>query len=157
MGRTYKRRPGSRNYKNYSDVNLEEALTKIATGALTIRAASKQYKISYGTLYNKFKGLHKRKPGGQTVLTNLEEKCIIREVVKCGDWDFPINMLALHMFIKHYLDGKGRVCRSLKNNLPGKDLVYSMLKRHKSEASQRFCANIRGIRACLSHATRPII
>lgn len=91
MGRTYKRKPGSRNYKNYSDVNLEEALTKVATGKLSIRAASNQYNISFGTLYNKFKGLHTKKPGGQTVLSELEEKCIIREIVKCGDWGFPIS------------------------------------------------------------------
>lgn len=153
MGRTYKRKPGSRNYKNYSDVNLEEALTEVATGKLSIRAASNQYNISFGTLYNKFKGLHTKKPGGQTVLSELEEKCIIREIVKCGDWGFPISMLDLRMFIKHYLDTKGRTCTSLKNNLPGKDLVYSMLKRHKSEASQRLCANIKRTRACLSHAT----
>ncbi|KAJ4449942.1 hypothetical protein ANN_01349, partial [Periplaneta americana] len=157
MGKTYKRKPGSRNYKNYSDVNLEEALTKVATGKLSIRAASNQYNISFGTLYNKFKGLHTKKPGGQTVLSELEEKCIIREIVKCGDWGFPISMLDLRMFIKHYLDTKGRTCTSLKNNLPGKDLVYSMLKRHKSEASQRLCANIKRTRACLSHQQYAII
>lgn len=65
--------------KNYTDEVLEEALTKIGDGDLTIRGASRQYKISFGTLYNKYKGKHIRKPGGQPVFSTQEENVLMDE------------------------------------------------------------------------------
>lgn len=58
MVRTPKRKLGSRPYKNYNNDKMEEALTKIVNCELSILGASKLYKISYGTLYNKYNGKH---------------------------------------------------------------------------------------------------
>lgn len=123
MGRSYEKKMGGRSYKNYSEESLEEALSKIADGQISIRAASKQYKISFGTLYNKFKGLHTKKPGGQTVLTDIEEKCIINEVVKCGDWEHHVvpNNVALMVPAMRELNTVGSI---LKHLLIGSNLHF---------------------------------
>lgn len=150
MVRLYKKTLGTRAYRNYTDETLEEALLKIADGVCTIREASRQYKISFGTLYNRYKGRHCRKPGGQPILTEQEENIIIEAVVKCGDWGFPLNIQDIRFFIKNYLDSQGKIVAKLNNNLPGKDMVYLMLKRNKSLASQRLSSNIKRARAGLS-------
>lgn len=125
MVRTYKKKVGARSYKNYSEETLEEILTKIASGALSIRAASQQYKISLGTLYNTFKGKHIKKPGGQTVFSKMEEQCIINAVVKCGDWEIFLSSMNVQMFIKHYLDSQGHNVAAFNDNLTGKDLQFA--------------------------------
>lgn len=58
MVRQYKKTLGTRPYANFSSEVLEEALTKIAENRLSIREASRQYNISFGTLYNRFHGKH---------------------------------------------------------------------------------------------------
>jgi hypothetical protein len=68
VARKYRKKIGGRSYKNYSDDILEEALNKIANGEISILAASKAYKISYGTLHNKFNGKHVKKCGHPTIL-----------------------------------------------------------------------------------------
>lgn len=150
MVRNYKKPLGTRPYSNFSPESLEKALTKIAENQLSIREASRQYNISFGTLYNRFHGKHSRNYGGQTALSCQEEKVIIESVVKCGDWGFPLNIQDVRFFIKNYLDSRGKTVTKFKNNLPGKDMVYSLLKRHKSAAAQRLSANIKRARACLS-------
>jgi len=60
--RTPKGKLGSRLYKNYANETLNEALTKIANGDMSILAASKMYNISYGTLHNKYNGKQINRP-----------------------------------------------------------------------------------------------
>ena len=62
------KKPGSRPYKNYSPAMIQEAISKIKSGSLSILQASKTYKISFGTLRNKVKGLHTKTVDGQTAL-----------------------------------------------------------------------------------------
>lgn len=50
MVRTYKRKIGSRSYRNYSDEKLKEAIKLIANGELKFWDATTIYKISIGTL-----------------------------------------------------------------------------------------------------------
>lgn len=52
MVRNYKKPPGSREYRNYKQEALEEALEKITDGEMSINGASLHYKIPFGTLYN---------------------------------------------------------------------------------------------------------
>ncbi|CAH1364083.1 unnamed protein product, partial [Tenebrio molitor] len=58
MVRTYRKKPGTRNYRNYTETQLEEAVQRIADGQLTMRAAVREYDIPFGTLNNKFHGKH---------------------------------------------------------------------------------------------------
>ncbi|KAF2896302.1 hypothetical protein ILUMI_09865 [Ignelater luminosus] len=76
MVRTYKRKLGTRNYKNYTEAQLKEALQKIASGLLSMRTAVSEYNILFGTLNNKFYDRHTRTAGGQPALSTA---------VKCAD------------------------------------------------------------------------
>ncbi|KAJ2937286.1 hypothetical protein O0L34_g19527 [Tuta absoluta] len=130
MVRTYKKMPGTRNYRNYSDETLEEALQKITNDELSINAASIQYHIPFGTLYNKFKGQYGKSPGGQPVFSHTEEISILRAASTCADWGFPLTLLDLRFYAKYYLDKQGKVVERFKNNLPGVEWAVSVLKRH---------------------------
>lgn len=147
MVRTYKKTPGTRAYKNYTEEDLEEALQKITDGELSIHAASIQYRIPFGTLYNRYKGLHTRTVGGQTVFTHAEEKALLRAAATCADWGFPLTALDLRMIAKAYLDKQGKNVSKFSNNLPGHDWALSVLKRHKDDFSQRVASNIKKARA----------
>lgn len=149
MVRNYKRIAGTREYKNYTQETLEEALEKITDGDMSINAASLKYKIPFGTLYNKFKGMHGSTPGGQPVFTHAEEVAILRTAATCADWGFPLTTFDLRMFAKSYLDQKGRNVNKFRNNLPGIDWALSVLKRHKNGYGQRLATNIKRARAAV--------
>lgn len=153
MVRTYKKTAGSRNYKNYTEETLEEAIEKITNNELSINAASLQYKIPFGTLYNKYKGLHGRTPGAQPVFTHNEEIAILRAAATCGDWGFPLTLLDLRMFAKAYLDKQGKTIERFTNNLPGVEWAISVLKRHKNGYGQRLSTNIKRSRATVGRGS----
>ena len=153
MVRNYKKKLGTRNYKNYTDAQLNEALQKIADAQLSMRAAALEYKIPFGTLHNKFHGIHIRNAGGQPVFSTEEEVSLINAAVKCADWGFPLNLLDLRMLAKAYLDKCGRVVPKFQNNIPGKDWALSLLKRHETKVTQRLASNINKSRAEVSRQT----
>nr|CAI5824805.1 unnamed protein product [Callosobruchus analis] len=63
--------PGSRNYKNYTAINLKP---------------SEEHGVLFGTLYNKYHGRSITKPGAQTVFCEKEEECILKSVANCAEW-----------------------------------------------------------------------
>lgn len=154
MPRVYKRALGSRQYKNYTIEALENALQEVVNGRMGIRQASREFKVPYGTLNNKYHGRHGLQHGGQTVFSRAEENAFVNAIAKSSDWGFPLNKKDLQIFVKSYLDRKDVVERRFVNNLPGDDWVDSFLKRHKDALSQRWAANIKRARAAL---TRDVI
>lgn len=52
MVRTQNKKSGSRAYKYYDENKINEALTKMAIGEISILVASKLYEILYRTLHN---------------------------------------------------------------------------------------------------------
>ncbi|KAK4874638.1 hypothetical protein RN001_013998 [Aquatica leii] len=74
MPRTHKRKLAAKYYRNHNDDKNEQALTAVAKGKLSIKQASKKFKIAYGTLSNKFHGRHCLKPGGKPVFSTEEKK-----------------------------------------------------------------------------------
>lgn len=114
MGRTYKRKLGARKYKDYNPDLIEAALGRIVNDGWSIRQTSAEYKIHFGTLRNKFNGLHIRKSGGQTEFSMEEERAFIKAVSLCGDWGFPLNMLDVRYLAKSYLESQGRICKKIQ-------------------------------------------
>lgn len=153
MPRAHKRLLGSRPYMDYSSEKLEQAVEAVVEGTLSIREASKRFKIPFGTVYNKYKGKYGRKPGRPTVFTEQEELAILQSAAKCSDWGFPLNLMDVRMMAKYYLDRKGRTVNMFKNNIPGVDWTYSLLKRHKDSFEQRLATNIKRARAEVSRET----
>ncbi|KAJ8928924.1 hypothetical protein NQ314_018445 [Rhamnusium bicolor] len=118
MGR-YKKTLGSRNYCNYINVRLEEAIRNIREGRMSQRHASERYKLPRSTLQNKLKNVHTNLPGGPTVLTVDEERKLKFHIIAAPDFGFPIIALDLRKIVKTYLDHKGVIIRKFTDNLPG--------------------------------------
>lgn len=74
MVRRYKRMADNRTYRNYSETTMDSALLEVLEGRLSVLAASRKYKIPYGSLYNKYHGRHIRSVGHQTALSAVEER-----------------------------------------------------------------------------------
>lgn len=153
MPRQYKRKLGARRYADYDPATLEEALQKVAEDGWSLRRASVEFQIPFGTLRNKFNGLRNRKTGGQKVFSENEEKAFISHASLCGEWGFPLTILDIRNLAKNYLDSKGRTITRFKENMPGKDWVYGLLERHKNEISQKLATNIKKCRANVSRET----
>ncbi|KAJ8952095.1 hypothetical protein NQ314_007609 [Rhamnusium bicolor] len=82
-----------------------------------------------------------RKPKKRPALLNV--------AAKCTNWGFPLTTPKVRMFAKTYLDKQGRTAVQFKN-VPGKNWVYSLLKRHKTIVAQRISSNINKTRATVS-------
>ncbi|KAG5885860.1 hypothetical protein JTB14_035880 [Gonioctena quinquepunctata] len=112
-----------------------------------------QFSILFGTLYNRFEGIHGNNPGRPTIFTHDEELAILKSAAKCADCGFPSLLLDMRMMAKYYLDRKGRTGHLFKNNLTGIDWTYSLLQRHKKSYGQRISTNIKRARASVSRET----
>ena len=99
MGRIYKRQLGTRRYGNFSQEQIESAVSDVANGVRSLRDAARTYGVSYGTLHNRFHGRRTKKSGGQTVLSVIEEQSILKNILKCADWGFPLTQQDLKMFV----------------------------------------------------------
>ncbi|XP_046684451.1 MFS-type transporter clz9-like [Homalodisca vitripennis] len=96
------------------------------------------------------KGSEMKKKGGQTVLSEEEEKIIVDRLKTVGEWGYPIDSITLRLLVKEYLDRRGKTVIKFKDNLPGKDFVYSFLQRYKAQLSFRMCQNIKRSRAAVT-------
>ncbi|CAH1959591.1 unnamed protein product [Acanthoscelides obtectus] len=153
MVRTYIRKLGARRYKDYSSDVVEQALAKVTEEGWSLRRASREYKIPFGTLNNKYHGRHHRINGGQTVFSKSEEKAFLFAASICAEWGFPLDTTDLRYFAKNYLDSQGRNVAVFRNNLPGNDWVYSMLQRYSNDIVKKVAANIKRSRASVTRQT----
>lgn len=110
---------------------------------ISLRKAAAHYGIPKDTINRRAKGIIPKKIGGQTLLTNLEEKTLVEGIVKASEWGFPFTKYELQLLCKGYFDQQGRVISRLKNNMPGYDWASSFLKRHDRELSIRLAENIK--------------
>lgn len=102
MPRTYRRKLGARQYRNYSEEVLSQAIVDVLNGKLSVRQAATQYKIPRKTLGNKIAQKHNKKPGGQTVFSVPEEKVILQHILTCADWGMPLDSLDIRLIVKDY-------------------------------------------------------
>lgn len=147
MVRTHKKQLGTRPYKNYTPEKLEEALLSIKQGRISLRKASKKYKIPQGTLSHKINFKHVQHPGHPLVFSKEEEDAFISHLEIVSKWGFPLNLTDLRLIAKCYLDKRGRKERRFNNNLPSTDWARNFLNRHTDKLRQRLCQNIKRSRA----------
>lgn len=141
-------------YKNHEPEKIKAAINYILTEGRSLRDAAKKYDIHYSVLYRHLKkGENMKKRGGQTVLSEDEEKLFVKRLQICGDWGYPIDPLTLRLLVKDYLDRQGKTVRKFKDKLPGRDFVYQFLKRHSNSLSARMCQNIKRSRAAITPET----
>lgn len=130
---------------------LKLAVKDINNG-LSYRKCSKKYNIPTTVLHRHVhKGDKVKKKGGQTVLSEEEEKILVDRLQVCAEWGYPLDSLTLRLIVKDFLERQGKTVPKFKDNTPGRDFVYSFLDRHKEALSARMCQNIKRARAAVSH------
>lgn len=107
----------------------------IQNGA-SIRNTASQSGIPRGTLQNR---LHKRnnkpKRGPPTVLTEDEEKSIVKWILSNHRKGFPRRRLDLRSIVKNFMDASPRP-NPFTNNLPGEKWLKQFFKRHPEITSR---------------------
>lgn len=152
MVRLYKRKLGSRCYKNYTEETLSVALSDIRSKKLSLREASEKYKIHKNTLWLKTKGRHEKNVGRQKVFSETEEEKFVNHAIAMSIYGFPITSFDLRCIVKSYLDRCGRKVACFRNNFPGPDWAKSFMKRHDQILTQRIAKNISHSRAATDEA-----
>ncbi|XP_039755804.1 uncharacterized protein LOC120630605 [Pararge aegeria] len=152
MPRVYKPDPRGKRHKKYDENIINEAVAAYANSNFSLKAIAEKYDIDKSVLYRHSVKTMK-KQGGQTILTEETEECMIKYINICAEWGCPLDALDLRYIVKAYLDQVGRTVLKFKHNLPGPDFVASFLKRHKNQISQRYSQNIKKKRAEVSPDT----
>ena len=149
MPRNYVARgAGVRKYAStYTKAALENAISSVATGSLSLREAGKQFATPLGTLHNKLHKRHGRSFGGQTVLTQDEKSRLVSLLQTLSVWRCPIDQYELRMLVKSMLGKSGRTVHKFRNNLPGGDWASTFLCRHKEQLRNRLTQNTKLARA----------
>lgn len=147
MVRVYKRRPGSRNYQNYSEETLLRCLTDIQNGRMTLNHAHKEYNIPKSTLSRKMRGIFSGPVGRPCVFKPDDEKLLAESIITASEWGFPLSCYEIRVIVKQFLDRNGIQEPRFRNNIPGTDWVRGFLTRHKQTLTERLCQNIKRVRA----------
>lgn len=91
-----------------------------------------------------------RKRGGQPALSWNQEEEVVKSLIICAEWGYPLSTLDLRCFIKTFLDKNRLTVSRFKDNFPGYDWAAGFLRRHEDSLSKRLCQNIKRNRARVS-------
>lgn len=147
--KTQKVNPGVRRYgtkSNYTPETLEEALSKIRSGAMSRLAASEFYKIPAVTLFYKLKSQHTKPIGKPVTFSKEEENSFKAHLLLLSDLGIPISMMDFRYVVKNYLDSNNITKPQFKNNLPGYEWGVLFLERNP-ELKTKIAHNISRKRA----------
>lgn len=97
MGQQYEAKIGI-SFMNYTHENLQKAVNDVKSHRKTLREAAECYGIPKSTLYDKVKGIKTKKHGGQTKLSELDEKKLVDGIITLSEWGFPIQLEATFVF-----------------------------------------------------------
>lgn len=117
MPRVYK--PRSK-FKKYDPDVLNDAITSVRDGKLSINKAAEKYGIVRTTLQNRVNGTHNKKQGGQCALNQDDELRLKTMLLTVSHWGFPMSKTDLRHVTKAYLDKCNKNISNFKNNVPGK-------------------------------------
>ena len=127
---------------------LEECVRRVKSGNLTQRDAKKEYNIPRSTTKNKLSGKHPKPVGRPPVLSFNEERLILNCVQLMCDYGFPAMPQDVRHYIKCYLDTKNRTVEQFKDNLPGMEYMFYLLKCQK-DYTKRLTSNLKHARAAV--------
>lgn len=120
--RTPVRQAGCRDYRTrYTQATLQKAVQECRTGKLSMLTASKRYHIPYGTLNNKVRGRHTKRPGAPNRLLPETEQRLVTTIEVLIEWKLPVDHVDVRLLVKDYLDRCGVQDARFKNNYPGDD------------------------------------
>ena len=130
MVRQYQRQRGNRQYINYTDETLAQALDDIKKGRRSQREACLEYGIPKTTLSHKLRGLHGKCVGAQKRLSTECEDMIVSAIGTLTDWKVPMTGVEIRSFVKNYLDALDLPDEIFPSNLPGRDWLRGFMKRY---------------------------
>lgn len=107
MPRTYKRKPGAKAHQLIDKEILAKAVQAVKDGKLTYRNAAKSYNLTPSAVYNHWKKPPLKSQGGQPVLDAEIENMLVKNLLKCAEWGYPLN--------------KSEMCRVIKRKCPNID------------------------------------
>lgn len=152
MPRVYKKKIGPEGNRNYNLEYLKRAVIAVKRGQLSIRGASEQFAVPFSTLRRWVKEPDLLKYGGQTALTEAEEKKLVEGLLTCANWGFPLQIRDVQDVVKSFFDRQGRTMKQFNSNRPGTDWVKNFLKRNR-ELTVKMSENIKRVRASVTRET----
>ncbi|XP_072949784.1 uncharacterized protein [Epargyreus clarus] len=147
MGRSKnetRRKPGARNYADYSAEMLHMAADLVRNKVISSYQAQKQFGIPRRTILNKSKNIHNKPFGRPTELSTEEEAHIANAVNVSAEFGCPLTLLDLRIVVHNYLI-KCDKSNLFNGKMPGERWARDFLKRHNF--SQRATQNIKKSRA----------
>lgn len=146
MPSNYKARArGKRPYLAYTEETKQLCYEAVSNKTLSIREASKKFKIPRATISYMMSNKHLGNVGCPTTFTKREEELFVIRIIQMCEWGFPLDKLDLRMFVADYLRQQKRTIPKFANNTPGDDWATGFMKRW--ELSHRLATNIRRKRA----------
>ncbi|PZC76450.1 hypothetical protein B5X24_HaOG204541 [Helicoverpa armigera] len=139
-----RRKPGARNYADYSQEMLEVAADLVRNKIITSYEAEKQFGIPRRTIVNKSKNIHEKQFGRPTELSTEEEVHIADVVNLSAEFGCPLTLLDLRIVVYNYIQKSGKN-HLFKGKMPGERWARGFLQRHNF--SQRATQNIKRSRA----------
>lgn len=130
MGKPYVRKTERSN--SYKSLQLQEAVIKVNSGEMTIRAASRFYKIPRATIFDYKNGRRHTSSGGGGRRSDLgiETECHLADCLKvmsrCG---FGLSRKDVLRCVGEYVELKNIKTR-FKDGIPGKDWFVSFKKKY---------------------------
>lgn len=134
-------------YTQHEPGKIQQAIEDLQNG-LSLRKTAEKHGIHYSVLYRHWKkGNVMKISGGQTSSSADEETLFVERLQLCSEWGYPTESITLRLLVKEFLDRSGRIVKKFKDNLPGREIVYGFLQRHRDELAIRMCQNIKRSRA----------
>lgn len=138
---TFRRKP------SFTEEAVKRAVQDVQSKKMTIRKASKHYKIPFTCLVRRC-GENSILKGSQTVLTEKEEKDIVEWLLHVSSHGFPLTASELKDCVKTMLDLQGRQT-IFNENRPGRSWFKSFLQRNEI-LSIRLSENLNKSRASVT-------
>jgi len=148
MVRRYRKAIGDNRLFDNSESSLQLAVASYKHQKGSLRSIVEKYGVPKSTLERKVKNLKPGKFGGQTVLAHEEENILVKVLLKCAEWEFPLRPQDCASLVKSYLDRRGR-STVFPGNQPGRDWMTRFLGRHE-EVTKRLSENIKRSRAAVT-------
>ena len=127
MPRVYKKK-GSKN--KWNDEQLHEAVQKVKSHELSLRAAALSYGIPKSTLSDHVKGVSSKRYGGcSTVLTREEEQEIVLTCQVLAEMGFPLTTGYVEVVVRDYLKNNSRSSSFGPSGVPGRSWWEGFLCR----------------------------
>ncbi|CAB3231145.1 unnamed protein product [Arctia plantaginis] len=139
-----RRKPGARNYADYSKEMLEVAADLVRNKVISSYEAENQFGIPRRTIVNKSKNIHNKSFGRPTVLSTEEEVHIADVVNLSAEFGCPLTLLDLRIVVYNYILKSGKD-HLFNGKMPGERWARAFLQRHNF--SQRATQNIKKSRA----------